>query len=213
MMPVAFPIISALVALVVAIPLGPVNMEIIRRVLNRHPISALAFAVGAAVADGLWPVAAFLGLAPFLKIQWAAVVFWSLAALVLFFWGVNFIREAHKNGPESAIPPRHYKKRFSIITGFLLVLSNPGNLVTWMVVIGVFHREGFLPVYSVFSGLVLFFSAVAGTLAYFTVVILVIQRYHGAFIQPKRLRFIKTFFGCLILLTACYFAYHVARVL
>jgi L-lysine exporter family protein LysE/ArgO len=210
-MTVLFPLLSALVALVAAIPLGPVNMEVIRRVLNRHPISALVFAAGAALGDGLWPLAAFLGLAPLLKIRWVAVVFWSVAVMVLVYLGTNFIREARENQPKPATPPRHYKKRFSIITGFLLVLSNPGNLVTWMAVIGIFHNEGFLPEYGILAGLVLSISVAFGTFAYFGLIILIVHRFHKVFINEKRLRFIRAFFGCLILVMACYFAFNLVR--
>jgi L-lysine exporter family protein LysE/ArgO len=206
-----FPLLSALVAFVAAFPLGPVNMEIIRRVLNRHPVSALVFAAGASLADGLWPLAVFLGLAPLLKIRWLVVTFWSLAVLLLFYLGVNFIHESRKNELESTEIPKHYKKRFSIITGFLLVASNPGNLVTWMAMIGIFHNEGFLPEFGVLPGLVIWASVTVGAFAYFCILILVINRFHKVFITEKRLRFIKLFFGCLILGTACYFGYNLLR--
>jgi threonine/homoserine/homoserine lactone efflux protein len=212
-MHLAFPLLSAMVALVAAIPLGPVNMEIIRRVLNRHPISGLVFAAGAALADGLWPLAAFLGLAPLLRMKWPAVIFWSMAVLILLYLGVNSLRESRENQSVPAAPPLHYKKRFSIITGFLVVLSNPGNLVTWMAVIGIFHNEGFLPEYSVFSGFVLWASVAIGTFTYFALIVLVVNRYHKMLINEKRLRFIKIFFGCLILIMACYFAYNLFRVI
>jgi threonine/homoserine/homoserine lactone efflux protein len=210
-MPLIFPVLSGLVAMLAAIPLGPVNMEIIRRVLNRHPVSALVFAAGAALGDGMWPVAAFLGLAPLLKIRWLAVIFWSLAVLVLLYLGTTFIREARENKPKPAVAPLHYKKRFSIMTGFLLVVSNPGSLLTWMAVIGIFHNEGFLPEYGIVPGMVLWISVAFGTFAYFCFVILLVHRFHKVLISERRLRFIRIFFGCLILVMACYFAFNLVR--
>jgi len=212
-MSLAFPLLSAAIAFIAAIPLGPVNMEIIRRVLNRHIGSALIFAFGASVADGLWPLAVFFGLAPLLKIQWVATIFWIIAVLVLLFLGISFIRDARKKYLNPSVLPLVKKKRYAFLGGFLLVLSNPSNLITWSAVISMFYNEDLLPTCSIFSGFLLWSSVAAGTIIYFCIIIFLVNRHVKLFSNPKRLLFIKTFFGILILCVAVYFAYNLFRTL
>jgi threonine/homoserine/homoserine lactone efflux protein len=209
----AFPLLSAAAAFIAAIPLGPVNMEIIRRVLNRHPGSALIFASGACIADGLWPLAVFFGLVPLLKTQWVATVFWIIAVFVLLFLGISFIREAREKYRNPSLLPAIKKKRVAILTGFFLVLSNPSNLITWSAIIGIFQNEAILPACSIFSGFVLWISVAAGTLIYFCIIILLVNRHSQLFIKPKRLVFLQTFFGIIILTVALYFGYNLIRTL
>jgi L-lysine exporter family protein LysE/ArgO len=211
MIPIAFPLLSAAIALMAAIPLGPVNMELMRRVLNRHLLSAFKFGAGAAAADGLWPLVVFMGFTPLLKIRWVAILFWGVAALILLVLGVNFIRDAFvSHHDQTKVAPKQ-KRRFAPLAGFFLVISNPTNLVTWAAVIGIFHGQGFLPESSPLSGLVLWFSVAFGTMAYFTILILLVNHYHSFFINPKRLRVLKIFFGSLILAMAVYFSFHLVK--
>jgi threonine/homoserine/homoserine lactone efflux protein len=211
LIPIAFPLLSAAIALLAAIPLGPVNMEIIRRVLNRHKLSAFKFGAGAAAADGLWPLVVFMGFTPLLEIRWVAVLFWGVSALILLILGTNFIRDAFvSHHDQTKVAPKQ-KRRFAPIAGFLLVISNPTNLVTWAAVIGIFHGQRFLPARTALSGWVLWFSVAVGTFAYFTILILLVNHYHSFFINPKRLRVLKIFFGSLILAIAVYFSFHLVQ--
>jgi threonine/homoserine/homoserine lactone efflux protein len=208
---IAFPILAAIVGMLAAIPLGPVNLEIIRRVLNRHPFSAVTFASGAAVADGLWPLVSFLGFAPLLNIRWVAALFWGFACLLLLFLGVSFIRDAHAHHHILAPPVQAQKQHLAFFGGFVLVISNPTSLITWITVIGIFDHLGILPDSSHFAAFVLWLSVAFGTLAYFCAIILLVNRHHQLLVTPKRLRLIKTVFGFIILAVAIYFGYHFCR--
>jgi threonine/homoserine/homoserine lactone efflux protein len=213
MMTIAFPLLAAAVAFLAAIPLGPVNMEIIRRVLDRRSGSAWLFASGAAAADGLWPLVTFFGLAPLLQIRWVAVIFWGAAALILFFLGGSFLRDVMKKTQDPSLKIPKENHGIALIGGFFLVVSNPTNLVTWVVTIGVFYNEEFLPPSSILSGLILWFSVAMGSFIYFSLIILLVKRFSRWFIAPHRLRFLKTLFGFIILGVAVYFALHLIRIL
>lgn len=210
-MPIAFPIIAAIIGLIAAVPLGPVNLEIIRRVLDRHRLSAVAFAVGAAVADGIWPMVCFLGLSPLLDIRWVAALFWGIAAALLIFLGVHVIHDAYK--PNKPALPKAFvqKKRLAVITGFVLVITNPTTIVSWVAIIGLLDKLGILPPVGRMTALVFWFSVSFGSLAYFAALIFLVNRHHHALVLPKRLRLIKIVFGCIILGVAAYLGYHFFR--
>ena len=136
-----------------------------------------------------------------------------VAALILLVLGTNFIRDAFVNHHAQTKVLPNQKRRFAFLAGFFLVISNPTNLVTWVAVIGIFHGQQFLPVRSFASGLVLWLSVAIGTLAYFTILILLVNHYHTFFINPKRLRVLKIFFGSVIIAMAVYFGIHLVHTL
>jgi threonine/homoserine/homoserine lactone efflux protein len=196
-----------LISLIADVPIGPVNLEIIRRVLNRHKFSAFFFAIGASVADGLWPLVSFLGLSPLLEIRLVASIFWGAASLLLFYLGISFIHEARKNHFASSSILLQQKQHLAFFSGFALVVSNPTNLVIWVAVIGFFHNVGILPEVSYLSAFILWFSVALGSLIYFSTIILLVNHHHKLFSGQKQLGIIKIIFGCFILLLAGYFSY------
>ena len=206
-----FPLIAGTVSFVATMPLGPVNLEVIRRSLERRARAAVIFAAGAACADGLWPLVTYFGLTPFLEIRWVSSLFWGLASTVLIFLGLSFIRDARDPFSNPLVTPKIKKERFSFFTGFFLVSTNPTNLATWVTVIGTLHQIGLLPPPTWVSGLVLWSAVAGGTLSYFCLLIYLVKRNHHFFIAPVRLKRIKILFGCLILGIAACFAFNLIR--
>lgn len=202
------PLIAGTVSFVAAMPLGPVNLEVIRRSLERPARAAVIFAAGAACADGLWPLVTYFGLTPFMEIRWVSAVFWGLASMVLVFLGLSFIRDVRDSFSTPLVAPKIKKERFSFFTGFFLVSTNPTNLATWVTVIGTLHQIGLLPPPTWGSGFVLWIAVASGTLGYFCLLIYLVKRNHHFFIVPIRLKRIKILFGCLILGIAAYFAFN-----
>ncbi len=207
----AFPIAAGLIGFVAAIPIGPVNLEIVRRVLNRRIFSAMIFAAGAAIGDGLWPVIAFLGFSPLLDIRWVAALFWGFASLLLLFLGMSFMRDARAPHHAAALPAFLLKRRWALIGGLLLVITNPTALVTWITLMGIFDHLGMLPNTSYSAASALGFSVFAGSIAYFTALIVIVNRHHHLLIEPTRMRRIKTFFGAIVLATGAYFCWNFLR--
>lgn len=210
--PLIFPIVTLLTGFAAAIPLGPVNLEIIRRVLDRHVWSAAAFALGAALADGFWPVVCFLGLAPLLDIRWVSALFWGVSSLLLMALGYFVIHDAlHPH--ESAFPKAFSRrKRLALIGGFMLVVSNPTTLVSWIAIISFFDKLGILPNASPLAAL-LFWGAVSlGSFAYFSVMILLVHKNHHVFIINSNVKAIKIIFGVIILGIACYLGFHFVKI-
>ena len=212
-MSISFPLMAALVGFTISIPFGPVNLEIIRRVLNHQTKQAAAFAAGAATADGLWPTIAFVGIAPFLEIRWVSIIFWTFGTFILVYLGITALKE-HKSvhGSESTfIKPKG--KRVSFFMGFSLVFSNPLNLVAWLTALGAFHSEGILPQTTTLTAFVLWFSVFAGTSTLFFSLIFLIRKYKHFISNSSFEKRINAIFGPLLLAVSVYFAYNLYLVI
>jgi len=208
-----FPIMAATVGFTIAIPFGPVNLEIIRKVLNHQTKPAIAFGLGAATADGLWPVVGFIGIAPLLEIRWVSVLFWSVGTLLLAYLGFNAIREYLNVQQKKEIESKIKGKRISFMMGFTLVLSNPLNLVAWVTALGAFHNEGILPGPSLLTALVLWGSVLVGTSALFGIVIFTVRRYKHFISDSPIEKRVNLIFGPILIGVAIYFAYNLYLIL
>jgi threonine/homoserine/homoserine lactone efflux protein len=206
--PIAFPFLAAAVGFIVAVPFGPVNLEIIRRVLNHETKPAIIFGMGAATADGLWPLIGFIGIAPFLEINWVAALFWAIATTLIAYLGISAIRQGRDIPHKENVIKKDMRRRVSFLMGFSLVLSNPMNLVVWITTLGVFHKEGLLPAPSLFSALLLWFSVMAGATSLFALVIFIVRRYKHFITDTPIEKRINMIFGPILLAISLYFAYN-----
>jgi threonine/homoserine/homoserine lactone efflux protein len=199
---------AAAIGFFVALPFGPVNLEIIRKVLNQQTKSAVVFASGAAAGDGLWPVIAFVGVAPWLEIPIVSIIFWTVSTILLSYLGVSALLEKkehlHPEHPKAA----GGKKRFAFIMGFTLVLSNPLNLVAWLTAMGAFHTADILPTTNLFSTIVLWGSVTTGSMTLFSVVIFLVRKYKHFITNSPLEKRVNQIFGPIIILIAIYFAYN-----
>jgi threonine/homoserine/homoserine lactone efflux protein len=87
-------ITSFLTGLAVAIPIGPVNLEILRRTLRQGMAAGMAVGMGAVCIDALYLVVFSIGLGGFLSTGMARDVFFLLGGGVLTWLGVGALREA-----------------------------------------------------------------------------------------------------------------------
>lgn len=212
-MSIFFPIMAATVGFTIAIPFGPVNLEIIRKVLNHQTKPAIAFGLGAASADGLWPVIGFIGIAPLLEIRWVSILFWSVGTVLLAYLGIHAIREHQNVHKEEKFRQKTKGKRVSFMMGFTLVLSNPLNLVAWVTALGAFHTEGILPSPSLTAAFVLWGSVLIGTSSLFLLVIYLVRKYKHFISDSPIERKVNLVFGPILIGVSVYFAYNLYLIL
>src|SRR5690348_6571940 len=128
-------------ALLLAIPVGPVNLTIINEGARRGFKWAVLITLGATTMEVTYCFIAFTGLASFLLtgefIRAAMEVFSFVFMLVL---GVKFLMAKSVNLQLSAATDRIEARleeklhpRSAYMTGFVRVLANPGVLVGWFV--------------------------------------------------------------------------------
>lgn len=122
---------AILLGLSAAVPIGPVNLEIMRRGLHGGFRPAVTVGLGAATVDGLYSMLFTLGFAT-LRAPWQQAV--GLAgALLLVGLGLFTIRGATRNTSpqDNAGEPETPSNVGGYITGFGMTATNPMTLVFW----------------------------------------------------------------------------------
>ena len=112
-----------LIGLIMAAPIGPVNIICIRRAMTKGPMNGFVVGLGAALADGLFGSLAAFGLAGLIQILsdingWFEIV----GGIALIFIGINlWFSQPHVDDIKDT-----YKDRFKAAFGtFLLTITNP----------------------------------------------------------------------------------------
>lgn len=195
-----------------AIPVGPANVEIVRRTTRKLIPAAFSLALGNSLADGFWAFVAFAGVAPFLEYPLTRIILYSVTALVTFGLGIMSLREYMKPRMVERLGMEVHSKRVSFLTGATLGLANPLMVVWWLALIGLFHSADIIPHTSINVGLLLGLGATAGALGYFGLVIYIVHRLHRFFL-PKTLHLLSLIFGIVLLLLGVWALYHLYVVL
>ena len=126
---------NILLGLTLAAPIGPVNLEMIKRGLNSGFKQAFLTGAGAMCADITYLILIFFGLTSFLNIYFMKIFLGIAGSLVLIYLGLTsakgFFKKAETSGKQS-------KKFFknSYVTGYVLAISSPMTIVWWTGVFG-----------------------------------------------------------------------------
>lgn len=120
-----------------AVPIGPVNVEIARRVLRNGFRNGFALGCGAVSIDVTYAIFSSLGLRPVLN---RPVLLWPLAIggiALLTFLGVLSLRSAAGALKADPLrdPPRPGSVHGAYLTGLLMTLLNPMTLAFWFVAV------------------------------------------------------------------------------
>jgi threonine/homoserine/homoserine lactone efflux protein len=122
----------------VAAPIGPVNIAVIRRGLASGFVPAWLTGLGAGVADAIYVVLVFLGLAPFLG---QSVVFrlvmWGVGGAFLIYLGASGMRPRAVLSVAAANTPARAEPH-PFLTGFGITMLNPMTIVSWVAIGGAF---------------------------------------------------------------------------
>ncbi|MCA0971248.1 LysE family transporter [Halobacillus litoralis] len=135
----------------IAAPVGPINIEIVKRGLTYGFLSALFVGLGGMSSDLLLMGAMFLGMAAFLSVVWVKILLLMMGALVLIHSGLVSMKSPHlmmdQRTENSTVPSSIY--RGSFLKGFLIASTNPMNLLFWISIYGsvlssAFEKENLL---------------------------------------------------------------------
>lgn len=156
----------------VAAPIGPVNIAVIRRGLASGFRSAWLLGLGAGIADAIYVVLVFLGLAPILGQSFAfRLALWGVGGAFLIYLGISGLRSREMLGavmPETTarVGPHPF------LVGLSITMLNPMTVVSWAAIGGAFFAmfavdaniaNGLTLAASVFLGSVLWSGVVALT--------------------------------------------------
>lgn len=126
---------NILLGLSLAAPIGPVNLEIIKRGLNAGFRQAFLTGLGAMSADLTYLTLIFFGLFSFLKIPFIKICFALAGSFVLIYLGFTslkiFLREKK---PDKVSKQLFLKNAYA--AGYVVTLSCPITFVWWTGVFG-----------------------------------------------------------------------------
>ena len=128
-----FLLITYILGIFTAIPIGATQIEIAKRSLNNHMRAAYMVAVGSVSSDIMYGFIALFGIAPFLKDKNVIAIF-SLAATVILWVLAYFTFKDGANKNMLELTHRAIKsKRLSFVTGFSLAVTNPMMIFWWLI--------------------------------------------------------------------------------
>lgn len=195
---------NILLGLTLAAPIGPVNLEIIKRGLNSGFRQAFLTGTGAMCADATYLTLIFFGLTAFLNIAFMKIILGVAGSFILIYLGWVSAKEFfHKAAPVENPSRRIFKSSF--LTGYALAISSPITIVWWTGVFGVLlasqtHME---------TNLSAFLSCLSILLGCFIWVLFLAVALHWGkkIINEKIVDFISLTAGTFLMVFGIYFLY------
>ncbi|MGV7961649.1 LysE family translocator [Photorhabdus tasmaniensis] len=118
-----------LLGLGAAAPVGPINIEIMRRHLNISCLHAVIFGLGACFADIIYLLLLGAGVLQLFSNTIFMPIFGFLGALIVIWFGITSLLNK-KNEENRNIIRKPYHRQF--FDGVLLTLLNPYNVIFWL---------------------------------------------------------------------------------
>ncbi|MGB4089808.1 MAG: LysE family transporter [Smithellaceae bacterium] len=126
---------NILLGLSLAAPIGPVNLEIIKRGLKSGFTQAFLTGAGAMSADATYLTLIFFGLISFLNIPLMKIFLGVAGSIVLVYLGATSIKEyCGKSLTNTKQPHRLFKNSYT--AGYVLAFFSPMTIVWWTGVFG-----------------------------------------------------------------------------
>jgi L-lysine exporter family protein LysE/ArgO len=208
-----FLLTSAFCALCSVIPIGPVNLEIIQRMLRNMVLSATMLMLGAALAEGCWAVLAFSSVSPLLAYIEPSHFFimtpvlFFVGAGVLFWFGVSAVRQFFYPSAIQNVTPKSISYTRAFVSGFILVITNPLTYAFWSGSFIWMQRMQMLIKYRIWSVFMLASIVVMFTFSYLYLVGYITYRFKER-ISMQKVSKISFALGCLLFIFCFYFLYN-----
>lgn len=126
---------NILLGLTLAAPIGPVNVEIIKRGLKDGFRHAFLTGAGAMCADATYLTLIFFGLTAFLNNVFMTYFLGIAGSFILIYLGAMSVRDYFRKATSMDIRQRRIFK-YAFIAGFALAISSPMTIVWWTGVFG-----------------------------------------------------------------------------
>ncbi|WP_243521437.1 LysE family transporter [Bacillus pseudomycoides] len=192
-----------------AAPVGPINIEMLKRGIERGFWHAWLVGIGGMSADILFMLLIYFGLSSVFMYTYVQAFMYCIGFFLLFYLGFQSVKQGifHSN--------MEYKQeeigglRQSFMAGFLIAISNPLNLVFWFGVYGstlsslltkVTKQEAFLYSLCIIGGIILWNLNIA-----FSV------HFGRKLLKQKALGYITTGAGFILVGYSIHFAYKVLQ--
>jgi threonine/homoserine/homoserine lactone efflux protein len=190
-----------------AIPAGPVQVEVARRALNGHLKASFMVVFGAFWVDALYGIAALFGISRLFVLQPVMSGFWLAGGLILAVAGVMTIRDAGQRHDTTVMSAYLSRKRWSVLAGISLSITNPVMVLWWLGSIHIFRDLGMVGQTPAAYAVVLYIaSGSLGLAAYLCLLALLVYRARD-FVSLRHMKQINIALGVFLLSLSAYFVF------
>ncbi|ART77003.1 amino acid transporter [Sutcliffiella horikoshii] len=117
-----------------AAPVGPINLEMIKRGISSGFFASWLVGLGGMTADIIFLLIILIGLAPYLQIEWVELCMYGIGGGLLLYLGITTI---YGSFPKRKILELGQPiQRNSFLVGFSIAAFNPINFVFWFGIFG-----------------------------------------------------------------------------
>ncbi|WP_349409841.1 LysE family transporter [Pseudalkalibacillus sp. SCS-8] len=192
-----------LLGLSLSAPIGPINAAQVDKGIKFGFLHAWVVGLGAMVADMLFMLLIYFGVAQFLDVPIIKTFLWSFGCFVLIYTGVESIIRSNHDPTNTDVVRESPMKSFR--TGFFMALSNPLNILFWLGIYGSVlaktadsFSQHQLIIYSsgIFIGILIWDFIMASMASGFR-----------KFLTPRMLQGISITAGLFLIGFGCYFGY------
>jgi threonine/homoserine/homoserine lactone efflux protein len=201
------------------VPIGPVNLEVFQSAIKKQHAHALSIALGAALGDAIWAMAAFFGISPFLKNGYNILIegiFLLITAVITFFLGLFSLKDARLfekiEKREEARVENIRRKRWSFAKGLAMVMINPLGIASWMIALSFMKKLRIYIPLSLTYEVIFLIIVLAGAFSYFTLIVFITNKMKSLF-SPERTCTIIKILGYVLIIFSLYFMFFAVKTL
>lgn len=201
---------GASVGIILAAPVGPINIEIVRRGIRDGFLHGWLMGLGALTADTIYALAIVTGFSRFAESENLRIVLFLAGAAMMAWLGYGSIRTATSEsdpGEQAIDVPRSR----TYLAGFMLAAFNPFGIVYWLTV-GAGLAADAVTRFGAGSAPVLVLGVMLGILAWVTTLSIVAQ-ISRRFVTGPAMRWITGISGVFLIGFAIWFLYSGIRLL
>jgi len=125
-----------------AIPVGPSQIEMAKRAVAGHRLSAVMVILGSVSSDAVYGSIALFGIAPIMETRWVLATFNAAGAVVLWLLGFLTLRQSRKPQDLAFAQPALRSRRWAYVTGFTVAFGNPQMMLSWLLGVAFAKRLG-----------------------------------------------------------------------
>lgn len=196
-MPLELALRGIIVGISLGAPVGPVNVEIVRRGLRAGFASGWMVGVGATSADAIYCMAVIAGLTPLIDQLIVRTILWTLGTFFLLLLGWSSIKPVLLQGHMIDGDDGTFR-RSSFVTGFLIAALNPMGIFFWLSVGGGLVASGVDQASDILGIAAIVLGVIAGLFIWITTLSTLV---HGGrrFVSDRIYRWINAGSGLLLL--------------
>ncbi len=137
-------LVGCIAGLITAAPIGPINVTILSKGMRESFAHGILVAVGAALGDFVYSLAAMYGLFAAVQDPTVSHIFQAIGIILVMTFGIQNIRSKLINIDAGYRIPLKRELHSNFWIGVFLYLSNPSFIGLWITIAGIVHTHHFI---------------------------------------------------------------------